>query len=161
MKLLAWIILVILGSFQFECRAWAQTQDVSFHVGTLLPTGIHGITETQPMYGFRYALPLSFASLESGYANTHAKGVDFNDFSFDLRAESNVLPNFINLFYAGLDLNYYKPDTTTAHYFKVGFNFGTALMMQAFEKVWLRADLKYSLRPGGTLYIGVGLLYRF
>jgi hypothetical protein len=160
MRVFCFFVFLILGLFQFESGAWAQSQDLSFHVGTLLPTGISGITETQPMYGFRYALPLSFASLETGYANTHAKGVDFDDVSIDLRAETAFLPNFVNLFYGGLDLNYYKPDMTTAHYFKVGVNFGTALMMQAFERVWLRGDVKYSLQPGGTLYIGVGLLYR-
>jgi hypothetical protein len=138
-----------------------DSDEISGHLGYLLPNQITGVTEVMPVFGFRYAYPLATAfDLESGIENTHADGVDFTSLTVDLRGEFEPVPQFLAVFYAGASFYWYIPSGQTDRQTDWGGNAGLALMTGLTDTLWLRGDLKFNANPGTSLYIGFGLAFR-
>lgn len=134
--------------------------ELSAHVGTWLPNQIPGITEIMPGWGARYSLSLGTPMLEIGYRNHHAKGVDFNVASLDLRYDMNMIDSFTNVFYIGYDLNGYTPLGESERKWKGGTHVGTAFLMHVVSTFWLRMDMSFAVSPGTSLYLGFGFALR-
>ncbi len=156
--------------FFFSAACFAQAPDgdkqevkygseMSFHLGTLLPNQIDGVTEILPMAGLRFGLPTKGGLVELGAANAHAYGTDYDIFSASFRADFIPLEQFVTFIYAGPDFHYYSPpgqDYTTAW----GGHVGSGLMMHISDTMWFRGDMKFNMNPGTALYIGFGLIFR-
>jgi hypothetical protein len=148
----------------FQSRAedgGSSGSDLSLHMGYLLPNQIDGVTEILPVYGARYAFGLgSVGSLELGFGNSHAEGVDFTTFTASLRGDVPVAPDIAGIFYGGVDEVWYRPVTDETRKLETGVHFGTGVMFKVTNTLWLRTDLKFMGGPGTSLYLGFGLAFR-
>ncbi len=146
---------------QSDDAAVAYGSEASFHLGSLLPNQIDGVTEILPTVGFRYALPASFGGVELGYATAHGHGVDYKLLSASLRGDISVTPDMIALFLFGPDIHYFTPIYQTKRVTDYGFHVGAAMEMHLGGRAWLRGDMKFNMNPGIALYIGFGIALRF
>ncbi len=152
---------VFAQSGQGETAAATYGSEASFHLGSLLPNQIDGVAEILPTVGFRYAIPASFGGVETGYATSHARGVDYKLISASLRGDIQVMPDMIALFLFGPDLHYFTPIYQTKRVTDYGFHVGAAVEMHLGGRAWLRGDMKFNMNPGIALYIGFGIALRF
>ncbi|MCB0394327.1 MAG: hypothetical protein KDD25_07195, partial [Bdellovibrionales bacterium] len=132
----------------------------SFHIGSLLPNQFDGVTEIQPMFGFRYATPYRGKSLvEFGAAVSKAEGVDLFDGTVSFRGNFPV-EDFIMLAYIGIDLYYYSPPDED---FQLGYggHVGGGFIAHVVDVVYFRSDMKFGINPGTSLYIGFGIEIEF
>lgn len=134
--------------------------EYSFHVGSLLPNQIDGVTEILPTVGLRYAMPLNFGGLEAGFTNSHAHGVDYKLFSASFRGDLAPMPDLIALFYIGPDFHYYSPVNETRRVTNWGFHVGAGVEMHLGGPLYMRGDMKFNMNPGTALYIGFGVAVR-
>lgn len=134
--------------------------EINGHIGTLLPNQIEGVTEILPCWGLRYSHPIGGAIAEASYRNSHAKGVDFDLMSLGLRLDMNTIDGFTNVFYGGYDMSSYIPEGQTQRTWKGGGHLGSGLMMHVASSFWLRTDLSFHVRPGTSLYLGLGFVIR-
>jgi len=133
--------------------------EISFHLGSLLPNQIEGVTEIQPFVGGRYAYSLGGSQLEFDLSNSRGNGVDYAIFALSLRGEMQPVPDLTTLFYVGPDVHYYRGLNRSSRKTEFGFHFGTGLMLHLSGPTSLRADMKFNMNPGTALYIGFGLVF--
>lgn len=134
--------------------------EVGFHVGNLLPNQIDGLTEIIGLGGVRlgYKLaPLTYA--EAGLIMGNGAGAQWKDTHIDARMDIPI-ENLVALAYVGADMVYYS-GVNTASRIIFGANAGGGMQMQISGGVWFRADMKFSISPGTSLYIGAGITYRY
>lgn len=134
--------------------------EFGLHVGSLLPNQIDGIDEIMPIVGLRYAYSINFGSLETGVMNSSAHGADYSIFSLSYRGELAPMPDLSTVFYAGPDFHYYRPINQGSRLTDFGFHVGSGMMMLLGGPFWLRADMKFNMKPGTALFIGVGIAIR-
>jgi hypothetical protein len=164
-QILRYMIVFICMGLTHECAlaqdSGAGGNEISLHMGELLPNQIKGVTEILPIIGARYALGLGGSGmLEFGVANSHAYGVDFSILTASLRGEIDVAPDVTGLIYIGSDLNWYRPTTSSSRLLESGLHVGTAILMKTAETISLRSDLKLSGGPGTSLYLGFGVVFK-
>ncbi|RYZ76660.1 MAG: hypothetical protein EOP05_04380 [Proteobacteria bacterium] len=137
------------------------SDEISLFVGTHLPDQIPNVTETLPVFGARYGFGTRrFGIVEAGVSNTHAKGVDFSNFSLSLRGNVPFDDGIVAIFFAGADANYYKPETEFKRRFEAGWHVGTGAMVQASNNLWFRGDIKFMGGPGVNLFVLFGLVFQ-
>lgn len=134
--------------------------EYSFHVGSLLPNQIDGVTEILPSVGLRYAAPMSFGVVDLGFTNAHAHGVDYKLISVSFRGDLAPMPDLIALFYGGPDFHYYSRVNETRRVTQWGFHVGSGVEMHLGGPMYMRADMKFNMNPGTSLYIGFGFAIR-
>lgn len=154
-------LLSFMGGANSAFAAGDGTDEISGHLGSMLPNQIEGVTEILPIFGFRYAHSVaSGLSIEGGLENAHAKGVDFTAATFDLRGDIPLGDQMFALLYGGLTFNYYSKINTQDRQSEWGGNVGGALLAGITETLAVRADLRMSASPGTSLYLGFGLAFR-
>lgn len=153
--------LVCIGPIEASAQASGTYGDeISLHVGSLLPNQIEGVTEILPVFGGRYGLGTSFGVVELGISNVHAQGVDFTTFTGSLKGETFLADQIHGIVYGGLDFNYYRPIDQSDRKTATGVHIGTGLMMHIASTLWLRSELKFMAGPGTSLYLGFGVVFR-
>jgi hypothetical protein len=159
------ISLLLIGLGLSGSRALAQSasgsDEYSFYLGEDLPTAIDGVTEILPVFGGRYGLQTArVGTVEFGFFNTHAKGVDFTTVEASLRGSSPISPGIDGVFYGGLDFNYYRPTTDEDRTTAYGVHVGAGVVMSVTDTVSLRGDLKFMGGPGSNLYLLFGVVFK-
>lgn len=113
------------------------------------------------MFGARYGFGTRrFGILETGVSNTHAKGVDFTNFSLSIRGNLPFDDGIVAIFYAGGDGNYYKPEGIEKRKLEAGWHVGTGAMVMASNNLWFRGDIKFMGGPGVNLFVLFGLVFQ-
>ncbi len=159
------LILAVLN-FTFLVKAHADDAnskygtEINIQFGTLLPDQIKGVSELLPVWAFLYKIPFAGAGLEFGILNTHAYGLDYTTFPVRGRFDITIDPDLTAIVYAGPEINYYSETNSTSRNAVVGFHLGGGVMYHMLETVWLRAEMKYSVNPGDSLYFGFGISFR-
>lgn len=161
-------ILILLGLLIVPASGFAQESgggeggsEVSIYLGSMLPNQIEGVTEILPVFGGRYGMhTASVGVLEFGLSNSHAEGVDFTTLSASLRADLPAIDQFVGIVYGGLDVNYYRPVTSSERRTETGLHVGSGLLMHISDTLWLRSDLKFAVSPGTSLSILFGFVFR-
>jgi hypothetical protein len=160
------MMLSLLTSFAFAFHAQAEDTnskygtEVNIQFGTLLPDQIKGVTELLPVWAFLYKIPFAGAGLEFGILNTHAYGLDYTTFPVRGRFDIPIDADLAAMVYAGPEINYYTETNSNDRNAVVGFHLGGGAMFHVLETVWLRAEMKYSVNPGDSLYFGFGFSFR-
>ncbi len=161
---------VVIG-FMF-CSAAAQAQQseegseqdfgssMGFHIGSLLPNQIGGVTEIMPFFGVRYGYNLHPGVIELGAANSHAYGVDYSMFSLSVMGSMVPIPQFLTIFYVGPDMHYYQGINDPGRNTVIGGHVGGGIMMHVSDTLWFRSEMKFNMNPGTSLYIGFGFELR-
>jgi hypothetical protein len=143
-----------------ESEGTAGGSELSFHMGSILPNQIDGVTEILPAVGGRYGFPLNYGAIELGFLNAHAYGVDYKLISASFRGEMTPMPDISTLFYIGPDFHNYLPLGETTRQSEWGFHVGTGVQMHMGGPFWLRGDMKFNMNPGTALSIGFGIAIR-
>jgi hypothetical protein len=130
-----------------------------FHLGNLLPNQIPGLTEIIGLGGARVAYrlaPLTYA--EAGLIMGNGEGAEWKNTTLDIRMDIPV-ENLVGIATIGGDMVYYKgAGHSTRMIF--GGHAGAGIMMPISGFAWFRSDMKFSISPGTSLYIGFGLVFR-
>lgn len=134
--------------------------ELGAHIGDLLPNQIPGVTEILGLGGVRGGLRLApFSYAEAGIIMGNGNGVQWKNAHIDVRMDIPV-ENLVGFVYLGADTVYYKgSDGTTRTVF--GGHAGGGIQALITGAVWLRGDMKFSISPGTSLYVGLGIVFRF
>jgi hypothetical protein len=111
-----------------------------------------------PTWGARVGFPVRKAVLEVGATSSRAFGTSIYDGSISYRGDITV-ETITGIFYAGLDLYSINPANKSSRV-DGGGHVGAGLMTVLSDVVWFRADMKFNINPGTSLYIGFGLEFR-
>lgn len=138
----------------------SDSSEMNFQFGDMLPDQIDGVTEILPMFGFLYSTSIAGAMLELGFLNAHASGVDYTQ--FPIRGRYDIpIDQYLNVIvYAGPELNYYTQLGTDSRTSIVGFNLGGGFIYHIMDTLWFRSEMKFSVNPGDSLYVGFGFTWR-
>jgi hypothetical protein len=145
----------------FVTPAWSQEGEgtsgtmISGFIGPYLPNQIEGVTEIVFLGGLRVASPLSTSTmLEVGAGVADEAGVQILDLSFSLRGDFPIQDMFV-LAYAGVDTLYYSPDDED-YRFGFGAHLGGGILSHLASNLFLRTEMKFTINPGTSLYVGFG-----
>lgn len=136
--------------------------NTEFHLGggTLLPSGIPGVTEVMPTVGLRASrgTPKGMFELDGMFSN--ASGASYRSVSIDYRLDlpNDALPVLLLI---GLHGDYYQGADSEPAKFSRGAHFGAGVFMPVTSLLWLRSDFRYRVGPGTSLLVTVGLSIRF
>lgn len=169
MKILK-ILALILG-FYISNPLWAQEPrpgsgasvgwEFGAFGGNLLPNQIRGVTEITGLGGFRLGMGIGDGSFaETTFMSGNGNGVEWKNFGMGLRMDIPV-ENLVGTAYAGPDITYYKGSTSSDTRLIFGGHVGGGILAQMGSLSWFRADMKFGLSPGTSLFFGVGLVLRF
>jgi hypothetical protein len=152
---------MLLTPFTWAQSATTGSDEISFYLGEMLPSGIEHVTEILPVFGGRYGLQTARVGVaEFGLFNTHAQGVDFSTFEASLRGSMETSPGMDVVYFGGFDVNYYTPENEEGRKTSTGFHVGAGGLMQVTDTLWLRGDLKFMGGPGTSLYLLFGLVFK-
>ncbi len=163
---------IVLVLFFSTHKSFAQSEDKGietganvgsewgFHIGSLLPNQIEGIEEILPRWGMRYGLRTGRGFIEGGAEFSKALGARFSTLSISLRGDIPVQTLVAQVF-IGMDLHQVVAPTATETTYLGGGHVGGGIMALIGGDVWFRSDMKFSINPGTSLYIGFGFIFRF
>lgn len=175
MKHLVFVSLTIisfnLGLGGLSSVAWGQQeeaipgQNVSFEfsgqLGNVLPNQVPGVTEITPQWGVRTGFRTSKKGfVEVGGTAGKGSGVSWSDLSLSLRMDIPV-ETIMGFTYLGGDLISYEAPSHGARKFFGGGHVGGGVMSLVGDAIWFRADMKFNINPGTSLFIGAGFMLRF
>lgn len=163
---LAFILVIITASSH---ALWAQENseelganvrwEAGFHVGNLLPHQINGMSEITGMGGVRGGYRLSeYSFFEAGFISGNGWSTEWKNLHATFRSDKTI-EGIVASIMGGLDLIQYK-GTNRPESLLVGGHIGGGLMAQVGGSTWFRSDMKFNIRPGTSLYIGFGLVFR-
>lgn len=133
--------------------------ELGFHLGSLLPSQIDGVTEIMGLGGVRGGLMISQGTyFEGGMIFGNGSGQKWKNLHADLRMDVPV-ENLVGLAYIGADSTYYKGVNASSRLI-FGGHVGAGLRTQITGLTWFRSDMKFSFSPGSSLYIGFGFEFR-
>ncbi|MFK8138080.1 MAG: hypothetical protein AB8E15_06960 [Bdellovibrionales bacterium] len=132
----------------------------SLHTGPFLPNQIENVTEIQPTWGLRFTFPTGNNSAsEYSFTNSNAEGVTYWMLSYSGKTEFDV-NDLIAQIYLGIDAHTYKVDEGSYRSI-AGGHFGLAMISHLGGFTHFRADMKFNVNPGTSLYLGFGLEMRY
>lgn len=134
--------------------------EMGFQIGNLLPNQIPGVTEILGLGGVRGGLRIAkLTYAEAGLIMGNGSGVEWKNAHIDARMDIPV-ENLVGFAYLGVDSIYYKgSDGETRTNF--GGHAGGGIQALLSGALWVRGDMKFSFSPGTSLYVGVGVMFRF
>ncbi|MBX7231694.1 MAG: hypothetical protein K1X29_06375 [Bdellovibrionales bacterium] len=141
--------------------------ELNGHLGNLLPNQIEGVTEITGLGGIRSGFRTgqnSFA--EMGFMAGNGNNVKWKNLDFSLRMDVPI-ESMVAFAYIGPDLTYYQAADTsnssgmTSPKLTFGGHAGGGIQTLIGGITWFRADMKFSVSPGTSLYIGFGFSFRF
>tara|TARA_B100001248_G_scaffold240180_1_gene205954 strand:- start:13356 stop:13886 length:531 start_codon:yes stop_codon:yes gene_type:complete len=157
------ILTLFLAVAQEENESGDGRNSMALGMGPILPTNISGVDEIQSSWHFRYALAGSDGvSYELGYQHSNSNGVLWRNISLSFKNESDVESLLVQL-YAGADYTMYEVDTALESLDRdtFGGHVGSAVLIPLSGSSFFRSDMKFSMKPGTSLYIGFGFEKRF
>jgi hypothetical protein len=115
------------------------------------------------MMGLRYSHPTGNGMIEVELMRGLGHGITYNTGSIDYRltlSDSAINAYLPIHFLAGFHEDYYTPLRLPP---KVGggWHFGAGLTQEITHSLLFRSDFKYRIRPGISLIVEMGLVYRF
>lgn len=133
--------------------------ELGFHVGRLLPDQINGLTEIISGWGLRYGMKTARGFVEAGTTFYNGEGTRYNSISISMRADIPV-ESMVAQVFAGLDLNQISTPLISEASYLGGGHVGGGILSLISGDVWFRADMKFNINPGASLYIGFGFIVR-
>lgn len=133
--------------------------EMGFHLGSLLPNQISGVTEIMGLGGARMGFRLSPGSyFETGFIAGNGEGQKWKNVHADLRMDIPV-ENLVAVAFIGADSVYYSGQ---GHADKLVFggHAGGGVQIHLSGAAWFRSDMKFGFSPGTSLYIGFGFVWR-
>lgn len=142
-----------------------KSWDMSTTAGVFMPTGIAGVRENYPFWGFMVSHPSEISQIEYGFLHGRAKQVIYYNTYISFRLDYRVADAAEGFMFLGPDLHYWrrKPSRTRSYDFQLagGVHGGFGGYFELFPNFSLRGDMKFNIYPGKTVYFGVGFIYRF
>ncbi len=133
--------------------------EAGFHLGSLLPNQIGGVTEIMGLGGARMGLRMAPSQyFEFGMITGNGEGQKWKNIHAAVRMDIPV-ENMVALAYVGADMVYYSGQGR-ADKLVFGGHVGGGLQMHLSGSAWFRSDMKFGFSPGTSLYIGFGLSFR-
>ena len=134
--------------------------EMGFHLGTLLPNQVSGVSEIMGLGGVRGGMRLGPNGwLEAGFISGNGDGQQWKNIVTNLRMDVPV-ENLVGIAMVGFDVVQSKgPDEGGNINF--GGHVGAGIQAVMGTNVWLRTDMKFGFSPGTSLYVGFGMTYRF
>ena len=140
-----------------------QGSDASYElgldIGNLFPNQVAGVTEIKGLggvrTGFRLA-PLSYGEFD--FVTGNGQGQQWRDLSASVRIDIPV-ENLMGIAYIGADANYFR-GRNDGERLIFGGHAGGGLLAHLGGPCWVRADMKFNVSPGTSLYISLGLTWR-
>jgi hypothetical protein len=134
--------------------------EVGVHVGNLLPNQISGVTEITGLGGARIGYKVGqLTFIEGGATMGNSNGVEWKNVDLSLRMDIPV-EHLVGMAYIGPDVNYYKASTSEKSKLIFGAHAGGGMQTKLGRFTWFRADMKFGVSPGTSLYIGFGFVFR-
>lgn len=151
--------------------AWAQNeggdtgQNIQYEagalIGSLLPNQISGITEIMGLGGARVGYRLNSSVMgEAGAVMGNGHGAQFKDVFMSFRVDVPV-ENLVGILYVGPDLVYFRGNGSKKDAIQIGGHVGGGVMAHAGGSLWVRADMKFNVKPGTSMYLSLSLMFRF
>lgn len=129
------------------------------HLGNLLPSQIPGVTEITGLGGARIGYRTGSSSfLEGGVISGKSEGAEYSNAHLSLRTEIPI-ENIVGLAFFGADATQFK-GVGEKRQVMFGGHVGGGVMALLGGNFWFRSDMKLSIRPGNSLYIGFGVMLR-
>ncbi|NJL25740.1 MAG: hypothetical protein HC902_11580 [Calothrix sp. SM1_5_4] len=133
--------------------------EVGFHLGSLLPNQITGVTEIMGLGGGRMGIRLSPQTyFETGFITGNGEDQQWKNVHADLRMDIPV-QTLVGVAFVGADTVYYKGRTGGTKLI-FGGHAGGGIQTHLAGSAWFRADMKFGFSPGTSLYIGFGFVWR-
>ncbi len=168
MQFVRQLLLVIIGVY--SCIVFAQAEEGSsggaseanfeggLHVGNFLPNQISGVTEIIGLGGVRAGMRLASGTfMEGGLITGNGEGARWKNLHLDIRIDIPV-ENLLAVAYVGADSIMYSGNGVKERLI-FGAHAGGGLKAHLSGIAWFRADMKFGVSPGTSLYIGVGLVF--
>jgi opacity protein-like surface antigen len=142
-----------------EADLAASSWELGVHAGPLLPSRIPYVREIVQGWGGRVAIPTAKGVFEIDNVHARGSGIVYNTLSLDYRADikNDYLPTH---FLIGFHGDYFHGPERGFTY-AGGWHFGGGLTEKLAGPVYFRTDFKYRFSPGTSLYVGIGVSYRF
>jgi hypothetical protein len=133
--------------------------EIGIHAGPFLPSRISRVREIVQAWGPQVTIPTRKGLFEISSFHGRGSGIVYNSLSLDYRADivNSILPVHVLL---GIHGDYYAPPDDNFK-FGGGWHFGGGVTQEITRALLLRTDFTYRFSPGNSLYVGVGLVYRF
>lgn len=129
------------------------------HIGNILPNQVPGVTEIAPQWGLRGGYRLGpIAVAEVGGIAGKGEGVEWTNIHASIRFGVPI-ETLMGTFFLGGDVHSYEPEGKKRKTFGGG-HVGGGIMSLIADRLWFRADMKFNINPGTSLYIGAGLMFR-
>ncbi len=136
------------------------TFEMGAHVGNILPNQVDGATEIQPQWGLQMGFGMGgAATTEFTFNAGNGEGVEWKQLSVSMRMDMPV-EELIGIVYIGADATMYE-SATKAQTVLGGAHVGGGVISLISQDLWFRADMKFNVNPGTSLFIGGGFLFRF
>lgn len=134
--------------------------EFGLNIGNLLPNQISGVTEIMGLGGFMFAYNLAPASfLETQFLTGNGDGAKWKNMAINIRMDVPI-ETMLALAYVGGDITHYQgAGESTKTIF--GGHAGGGIQVPIGAITWFRADMKFSVSPGTSLYIGASFIFRF
>ncbi len=132
--------------------------EVGALVGTLLPSGISGLTEITGLGGVRAGYKLGLPTVEATATLGNGDGANYRNLAVDLRLDVPI-ESFSGFFFLGLDLTDYAGLNERSKIFG-GVDLGGGVLLQLGHQFYLRSDVKFTFNPGTSLFVDFGFMIR-
>ncbi len=164
----AFLVLCILAS---GWAAWAQappekvehpkySPEIGLHSGPLIMSQVGGVDDILPSWGARLGLLTKMGTIETDTLFAHAYGVTYYVAGLDYRLD--IINDYIPVhFLIGGRFDYFKPNNEPKFKIAGGWHYGGGVIEQIGGPWAVRGDFKFRFSPGTSIYISLGLMYRF
>lgn len=128
------------------------------NLGKLFPNDIDGVTEILPMWGLVFSHKWSRYNLEYSFVGGGEGDISYGNLGLGLRVDLPVeeLVGFVTL---GLDGSYLKVGGSNKQFIGGG-HLGGGVFSQIDPDIWFRMDMKFTIQPGTSMYLGLGIMIR-
>ena len=134
--------------------------EMGAHIGNILPNQVDGVSEIHPQWGLRTGFGLGGdTTCEIGGTAGKGNGADWTQASASLRVDMPI-EHLVGVVFLGLDVTRFEGVGRPKKIFGGG-HVGGGVMTLLSRNLWFRADMKFNINPGTSLYIGGGFLLRF
>ena len=139
--------------------------DVSVSAGRFLPYGVVGVRDNYPMWGLFASHPSPLGLVEYGFLSARGEGVILYNGSLGLRWDFGIFDTLEGFFGFGANAFLYQRKRTTRRTFEFtqtgGYYLGWGVFQPVSDAIRIRADFKFNSGPGRTLYVGLGINFRY
>ncbi len=134
--------------------------ETGVQIGNILPNQFPGITEIMGLGGIHTGYRMSpNGFLESSFLTGQGYGASYKNLSASIRLDIPV-ETLVGIAYVGGNATYYKGAGQSTKLFGGG-HVGGGVMAALSGLVWFRGEMRFTINPGTSLFIGLGFVFRF